>query len=87
MGQLVKERAAYSSQTCAVCEHCAPENRESQAVFRCHGCGHIANADSNAARVLLGRYERRMNRPSLDAEGKGMSLPAKRQLGDLRLSA
>lgn len=86
-GSLVKERAAYSSQTCRVCEHSAPENRESQAVFRCVACGHAANADTNASQVLLGRYERRGSTPSQDVEGKGRSLPAKRQLDDLRLSA
>ena len=86
-GQLVEERAAYSSQTCGVCGHCAPENRESQAVFRCVACGHVANADTNASQVLLGRYVRRGNTPLQDAEGKGASLPVKRQLDDFRLSA
>lgn len=85
-GQLVKERAAYSSQTCAVYEHCAPENRESQAVFRCRGCGHAENSDTNASQILLGHYERRGNTPLQDAEGKGSSLPVTRLLDDLRPS-
>ena len=38
-----------TSQRCAACGHTSPENRESQAVFRCRGCGHQANADINAA--------------------------------------
>ncbi|WP_328996900.1 transposase [Kribbella sp. NBC_01245] len=46
----------YTSQTCAECGHCASENRENQAVFRCHACGHTANADVNAARnIAAGR--------------------------------
>ncbi|MFI5697532.1 RNA-guided endonuclease InsQ/TnpB family protein [Kribbella sp. NPDC051586] len=47
---------AYTSQTCAVCGHCASDNRESQAVFRCRDCGHRAHADVNAAiNIAAGR--------------------------------
>lgn len=45
---------AYSSQTCAACDHCEKGNRLSQSHFRCRACGHADNADSNAARVLSG---------------------------------
>lgn len=42
--------AAYTSQRCHRCGHTAPENRESQAVFRCKGaCAWTGNADTNAA--------------------------------------
>jgi transposase len=55
-GRVEKISPAYTSQTCSVCGHCAPENRESQAVFRCVACGHQANADVNAARnIAAGR--------------------------------
>ncbi len=55
-GRVEKVKAAYTSQTCSVCGHCAPENRESQAVFRCAACGHQANADVNAAvNIAAGR--------------------------------
>ena len=47
--QLVEVPAAYTSQTCSRCQHCAPANRESQAVFRCQRCGLQLNADHNAA--------------------------------------
>ncbi len=51
-----KVNPAYTSQTCSVCGHCAPENRESQAVFRCVACGHESNADVNAAvNIAAGR--------------------------------
>ena len=33
--------------------HTAPENRESQVVFRCRACGHEDNADINAAENIL----------------------------------
>lgn len=48
-GRVVKVHPAYTSQTCAACGHCAPENRESQAVFQCVACRHQDNADVNAA--------------------------------------
>jgi putative transposase len=55
-GRVEKVPAAYTSQTCAVCGHRAPENRESQAVFRCVACGRQANADVNAAiNIAAGR--------------------------------
>ncbi|MEV0291470.1 transposase [Kribbella sp. NPDC050820] len=56
VGRVEKVRPAYTSQTCSVCGHCAPDNRESQAVFRCTACGHHANADVNAAvNIAAGR--------------------------------
>lgn len=51
-GRVVKINPAYTSQTCHACGHRAPENRESQAVFRCVACGHQVNADVNAARNI-----------------------------------
>lgn len=77
-GLLLKVPAAYSSQTCASCGHVHRENRENQATFRCRSCGQGANADINAARVILQRAmrmlaeggDRRWNTPPLDVEGK-----------------
>jgi transposase len=55
-GRVEKVNPAYTSQTCSVCGHRAPENRKSQAVFRCAACGHQANADVNAAvNIAAGR--------------------------------
>jgi IS605 OrfB family transposase len=48
----VRVPAPYTSQRCNRCHHTAPENRESQAVFKCTKCGHTANADTNAARNI-----------------------------------
>ncbi len=55
-GRVERINPAYTSQTCSTCGHCAPENRENQAVFRCTACGHQANADVNAAvNIAAGR--------------------------------
>ena len=54
-GELVKVDAAYTSQTCAVCQHVDKANRKTQAVFKCTACGHTANADHNAAINILVR--------------------------------
>ncbi len=45
----------YTSQTCNKCTHVARENRESQAIFKCVSCGHLDNADVNAAKNILDR--------------------------------
>ncbi|MEV6271676.1 transposase [Kribbella sp. NPDC051936] len=55
-GRVEKVNPAFTSQTCSDCGHCAPESRESQAVFRCVACGHRAHADVNAAvNIAAGR--------------------------------
>jgi putative transposase len=47
--------AAYSSQTCADCGVVDAASRRSQSEFVCVACGHHANADVNAAKVLYTR--------------------------------
>ncbi len=55
-GRVEKVNPAFTSQTCSVCGHCAPGNRESQAAFRCVACGRRAHADVNAAvNIAAGR--------------------------------
>jgi len=54
-GAVLRVDPKNSSRTCAACGHCAPGNRESQAVFECVACGHSAHADTNAAVVILNR--------------------------------
>ncbi len=63
-GQVVTVPARFTSQTCSVCGVVDARSRESQAVFRCVDCGHTANADINAAKVI-----RRANSALLDVEG------------------
>jgi transposase len=43
----------HTSDGCEACGHSARENRATQAVFSCRGCGHIVNADEQAARNIL----------------------------------
>ncbi|AGB21980.1 transposase [Mycobacterium sp. JS623] len=56
-GRVQQIPAAYTSQQCSVCEHIAPGNRKSQAVFECEACNAgPCNADVNAARnIAAGR--------------------------------
>jgi putative transposase len=54
-GVLIKVDPRNSSVECARCGHCLPSNRISQGAFRCVACGYAANADTNAAQVLLER--------------------------------
>jgi putative transposase len=53
-----------TSRTCAECGHCDKANRKGQTEFRCHHCGHSANADLNAARNLRIRGLGRPKPPS-----------------------
>jgi putative transposase len=45
--------ARHTSDRCEACGHTATENRVSQAVFSCRGCGHTVDADEHAARNIL----------------------------------
>lgn len=47
--------AAGTSQTCPRCGHRAPQNRESQAVFKCQRCNFPDNADFTASRIVRNR--------------------------------
>jgi len=48
-GKLITVPAAFTSQTCACCNAVSKSHRKSQAVFLCADCGHVADADTNAA--------------------------------------
>ena len=52
-GRLVRVPPQYTSQTCSVCGHAAPESRKTQEAFVCGVCGHAENADINAAKNIL----------------------------------
>jgi putative transposase len=52
-GKLYLEVAShYTSQECAECGHVHSDNRPNQARFVCQACGHLDNADRNAARNI-----------------------------------
>ncbi len=53
---VIEVDARYSSQTCAACGHVCKESREGP-FFACVRCGHEADADVNAAQVILLRAE------------------------------
>jgi putative transposase len=50
---VVKIDPKNTSLRCNACGHTAPGNRQSQAVFQCVKCGHLAHAGTNAARNIL----------------------------------
>lgn len=70
-GRLVEVPAAYTSQTCSVCGVTDPASRVSQARFVCTACGHIENADINAAKNIL----RRADSPLKPVEGHRIKRP------------
>lgn len=45
----------HTSRQCAVCGHTEKANRKTQSHFRCVSCGHVANADQNAAINIAAR--------------------------------
>ena len=51
--RVIAVNPAYTSQKCSVCGHVHKDNRISQSVFICKSCGHVDNADVNAARNIL----------------------------------
>jgi putative transposase len=54
-GKLIEVPAAYTSQTCAECGAVDARSRVNQSRFVCIGCAHEANADTNAAIIILKR--------------------------------
>jgi putative transposase len=64
---LLKVAAAYSSQECSECGHTHADNRPTQAVFKCGGCGFAAHADVNAPKVLVRRAVKIVCPPEKDA--------------------
>ena len=56
-GKLIEVSAAYTSQTCAACGVVDAASRICQSRFVCTGCGHEANADTNAAINILRRAD------------------------------
>jgi putative transposase len=55
-GRVVKTGPAFTSQTCSACGVVDARSRKSQASFECVACGHRDNADSNAAKNIVRRW-------------------------------
>ncbi|GJD65208.1 RNA-guided endonuclease InsQ/TnpB family protein [Methylobacterium frigidaeris] len=74
-GNLLTVDPRRTSQTCAACGAVDPASRRSQSLFACTACGHEANADHNAARVILHRGQsagvERGDGPAVKREAKG----------------
>lgn len=73
-GILVIVPPQYTSQTCSACGHTAAENRPTQALFRCRGCGYTDDADVNAAKNILAA-----GHAVLACGGSGVSRPEKQE--------
>jgi putative transposase len=66
---VIEVDARYSSQTCAACGQVCKESREGP-LFACVRCGHEADADVNAAQVILLRAESPPKRAPGTARGR-----------------
>ena len=53
--RFVRVSPHHTSQTCSACGAIDAASRRSQAVFNCTSCGHVGNADLNAAASILRR--------------------------------
>ena len=51
------ESDCNTSRECRVCGHTEKANRKTRDLFACLSCGHTADADVNAARVIARRAE------------------------------
>lgn len=54
-GTLILADPRTTSRTCNACGHVCAENRRTQSGFACMACGHASNADTNAAKNIVGR--------------------------------
>ncbi len=62
---IVEINPAYTSQTCSQCGYIDKENRKTQSEFECRLCGTKLNADVNASKNLLIRYQEGMHLHSI----------------------
>ena len=81
-GTIIECPAHYSSQTCAECGVVDARSRLDQARFVCTGCSHEANADTNAAVVIL---QRGLDKSSKPVEGHRSKRPV--EAGSIRRAA
>lgn len=80
--QLLAENPAYTSQKCSECGHTEADNRQSQEGFCCLKCGHMENADLNAAKNILSagiHTERTVGHTGVKRKANPLRQPAKRR--------
>ncbi|MCB9061834.1 MAG: transposase [Halobacteriovoraceae bacterium] len=70
-----KINPAYTSQECANCGHTHSDNRLSQSEFKCVSCGHMDNADRNAAKVIKKRAVKLLLNSGTELSDKGVLRP------------
>ena len=63
--------ASYTSQTCNICGYIDKLNRPNQHTFKCKNCGHVDNADFNAAKNIRDRIVNPVLRTLLHDKQKG----------------
>jgi putative transposase len=83
-GKLIEVTAAYTSQTCAECGVVDSRSRQNQARFVCTVCGHKANADTNAAIIIL---KRGLDKSLKPVEGHRSSGPTTQEASGGQLNA
>lgn len=66
----------FTSQDCSACGHRAAENRASRSRFLCVKCGHIDDADRNAAKNILARALGASATSSTSSPGHGLARTA-----------
>lgn len=59
-----------TSRECAACGYIHPDNRQTQSEFRCQSCGHMDNADRNAALVIRKRAIQLILHPGTGLSGR-----------------
>ncbi len=62
-----------TSRCCRMCGHTSAENRATQALFACVGCGHREHADTHASRNILARASQTPAETAGDARGGNRS--------------
>lgn len=71
----------HTSQECSQCGYIHKDNRQTQADFVCQSCGHHANADDNASRVIAKRGVKVVLSGQYKVKDKKQTMRAKKKVG------
>lgn len=81
-GFVLRVPAAYTSQRCSCCGEVSDKSRVTQARFACVNCGHVMNADHNAARNIRRLGIERLGLAVPDSLAAGTAVTARGASGD-----